>query len=1111
MRETEQELTQNKLVGREWLLSELTQWYQSGGQRACLSGSPGSGKSLLLEHFAASVPGTVVIDFSHDTYSMDWPMELSPAAHGGRVPNLLILDSVECAPPAVWRTRRLAQDFPGIPVVFSYRPGVHHESVQEPGSLQLQISPDDPRQKMDLFGYLKAHGLEAYAGQITTFKEARFLAESPHQGAMQLSAYYLALWRETTRPHTGATRVLMEQLALLFADTPEPLPFGALSDFTGIPMVQMLEAIDHLSPILVSDARGLTIFSPGMANSIKTFFCRDVGAVHGRIVSFFRDTYPSWGEMLDPYGWRYLVLHCDRLARASRRKDFSVLHWLNEGSFSQLKLERTGMLPSVLKDLRLSLLASLETEDLPRIVSFGSRIAKLRKQESIKTVHRLADAGHLHLAQENGHLVTGEGQRFLVWLLFASQTLEAKQYPETRRFLQEAAEIATEDLNELDVELASSLLGGMLSQRGIAEDLQGPLESLLDLGQHPRNASLAFKTVARNHHLGRALRKKYLERALEHAEQLPEGKARERLTRELESRLARNSKDAPRDKAYPLFLESAKDPQKEFAERLKLVHQGELPAATLAAALIPVSEAAWTDEAFLQLVNASAELPGEEEKLHSLSGILQSLDDSAPRELTTALLDGLSSQILALSDAADRSRYLARFAVLLSHKGRPLEASQRISLAAATAFGIADSTGRSNALVSLAASVATTGAIGRARDLTFHALELRAKLRDLDLESQQLVQLLSSASAQDNQSAEEIVRLGSSLRFEDTPAELEAKGRALVVLAAGLSRLGAEHHAKIYRSKAADAVRSIDELQLRVHLLSDLAAAFHSSGEEKEARRLIKEARGLFEDEKEAQGLLASVALLKVFMVVENKSQTRKFFQISREFLEGRPQSEWLKSQAFLDFLFLAQRLGRVQEILPAINEARKSESLTDEERLGVLRAELRLQNYLKAEAQADRIQDVTLLCFAHIDLAMALLGEDYQRALGHLGQIPLERYRCEGIRRVALLNSADIRPTQRQRVREVLCHLTLMAAELPDAMDSVLSRWIQSCPDRETILAIADKMNWSTGAGSIFRQAMDSLPKRPSEETPQEDTNSPEGETEDDGFQAVSLTQPRG
>ncbi len=1113
MFESEQDGNHKKLVGRQWLLQGLEEWFRSGSKRACLSAPPGAGKSAVAEAFAQAIPGTLYLDFSRGSFAMDWPMELTASALGGQAPSLLILDSIECAPPLVWRSRRLAHEFPGIPILFCYRPGVHHESLEIPGGQLFEINPSDARCQADLKAYLEEHGLSHLSPYIATFGEAKYLVANPQRGATQLASYYVALWRETTRRHMGGNRILVEQLALLLADTPEPLAFGTLSDFTGIPSVQILEAIDDLSPLLTSQHGRLCLFSPGLAASLKTTFSRDLGAVHGRIVSFFRDTYPSWQEMHDPYGWRYLVLHCDRLARASRRKDFSILHWLNEGSFSQLKLERTGMLPSVLKDLRLSLLASLETEDLPRIVSFGCRIAKLRKHESVRTVHRLADAGHLELAQENGHLITGESQRLLVWLLFATQTLEAKQFEATHEFLQQALTYATVNLTELEVELAASLIGGMLSERALSEETRSLLESLLKMNDDPLKGCYAFKSVTRNHGLPKAQRKSYLQMGLECAKRLPHGKNQIRQVKEFESRLARLSKSGPRDKAYPLFLLQAKEPEKEFAKQLKLVQKYELQVATLAAALIPLASEPWVTGAFQSLTACLADAPDDDFKMHALSGLIQSLDDSASKDLATKLLDDLSEQILTLAEPADRSRYLARFAVLLNHKGRPLEAQQRISLAAANAFSIGSSAGRSSALLSLAEMVATTGAIGRARDLAYHALELRAKLQDLDVESQQLVRLLSSASAQCNQSAEEIVRLGSSLRFEDTPAELEAKGRAMVVLAAGLSRLGSEHHAKLYRSKAAEAVRSIDELQLRVYLLSDLASAFYSSGEEKEARKLIKEARSLYLEQKEAQGLLSATALLKVYMVVENKTQIKKMFLEARAILEKQQPEKWLVDQAFLEFLQLAQALGRVQEVLPSLNEARKATELTDQERLGILRAEIRLKNYQKAESHAAALSDIVLRCHAHIDLALALLPEDSQRALHHLSQIPLEDYRCEGIRRLALLNSSDIRPTQQGRVKEVLCQLTLLAIEHPEAMDSVLSRWIQGCPDRETILAIADKMDWSTDAGPMFRQAMEARPLDDEEaeaEPEAEDQSSPESspEREDDGFRAVSLTK---
>jgi hypothetical protein len=243
-------------------------------------------------------------------------------------------------------------------------------------------------------------------------------------------------------------------------------------------------------------------------------------------------------------------------------------------------------------------------------------------------------------------------------------------------------------------------------------------------------------------------------------------------------------------------------------------------------------------------------------------------------------------------------------------------------------------------------------------------------------------------------------------------------------------------------------------------------------------------------------------------------------FQAARAFLEEQDHSQWLSSIAFLDLLYLAQRLGRVDQLLPVLEDARQASELSDEDRLGVLRTEIRLQNFEQAEIHAAQIEDVSLRCRALIDLSLSVLTEDHLKALEHLTEIPLESYRCEGIRRLALLNSSDIRPTQQARVRDVLCRLTLMAAEHPDAMDAVLSRWIQACPDRETIVAIADKLNWPTGAESMFRNAMEAMPQRQQMLAEQDDAQEimlqqPEPEPEeddaedsDDGFQAVSLTQ---
>lgn len=1116
-------LSSGPLQGREWILSELQAWFDDGGQRATLVGPPGIGKSRVGRALVDANPGGVLIDFALARDPYEALHAVATGGPEGQLPRLLVIDALESAPPAFWRTYGLDQDFPDVPKLFIFRPGVHYEGLQRPGTQLFALDPLHPQHQEDLSEHLRAHGLEHLIGLISTFQEAEFLIANPAQGGIQLDSYYLALWRESTRNFQGHTRVLVEQVALLLADTPEGLPFEAISDFTGIPLVSVREAVDLLSPILTVTPTGVTLFSPGLALYIARHFSRDLGPVHGRIVSFFRETYPSWHEMHDPYGWRYLVLHCDRLARASRRQDFSVLHWLNEGSFSQLKLERTGMLPSVLKDLRLSLLASLETEDIPRIVSFGCRLARLRKHESVKTVHRLADAGNLSMARENAFLVSGEGQKFLLWLLFATQTLEGGDLANTAAVLKEALLFPTAPLEEAEVGLAANLLGAMLSYPGISTEIEDLLLRALSMGDSPVAGCVAYTTAGKSHLLKTQTRIDLLKRASSYAGRVSDEGGRKSHEKEIASRLARLSEDdAEPGVAYPDRLKKAKDRDKELARMVAEIRKGSTSVAAAAAALIPIADEGWANAAFSQLVELVNVHKDEEVLRHGLSGLLQSLEDSAIKEIDARVLDTLSLTILSFDKPSDRSRFLARFAVLLAVKGRPLEAQQRISLSAANAFSTADTSARAEALLYLAGQVAATGALGRSRDLAFHAIELRSRVDELDRESRQLVRLLSTSSAK-NDSAEEIVRLGESLRFDNSPLEMEAKGRALVALAAGLARLGAEAQARVYREKAIDTTRAIENKELRIHLLCDLAGALHQSGEKRQARKLAKEARAFYDEAEDGRGLQSATGLLRVSMVLENRGQTRKCFDLCLKYLKDTPLSTWLPMPALLDLLALSRHLGRSDELLPYLDQARQSQELSDEELLGLLRCELELGQHDNAELLLERLSSLPARCQGGIDLALSSLQADPERALQHLARIPLEMARCEGIRRLALLNSAEIRPTEQFRVRHVLNKLTLMAIDHPDAMDSVLSRWIQSCVDRETILGVADKMGWTTGATGLFREALQTaaaaggdIAARPQEEEtvapgePPEEADGSISES-DEGFRVVSLTKPKG
>ena len=1119
--------TDNNGIDRAWLLKELTDWYRSGEKRASLIGPPGVGKSWVVQKLAASIPDTLLIDFAEHRERESWPRALSAEELSGRMPKFLILDSLESAAPAIWRTRHLDTLFADVPILFVHRPGVHAEGLQSPKLHVFTLAPGVVEQDDDLQQYLTLQQIEHCQGQITTFAEAEYFRNDHPHPPSRVESYYLSLWREVTRPHSGSLRVLMEQLALLLADVPEPLPWSTITDFTGVPTVQVMEAVDHLSPILWGDPRGICIFSPGMASFLTRHFKRDMGPVHGRIVSFFRETYPSWHEMHDQYGWRYLVLHCDRLARASRRQDYSVLHWLNEGSFSQLKLERTGMLPSVLKDLRLSLLASLETRDLPRIVSFGIRIAKLRKQESVKTVHRLADSGQLTLARENAHLISGEGQKFLVWVLFATQTLENDDLSSTLVLLREALAFPTVDLSQIEVELAASLLGVMFCHPELDADTKTTILGLLRMHDDPAKRCLALKTAARVPLLEKAFRLNLLNESLDSARDIPAKEASIRAESELETRISRlTPSDSTKKKAYPVRLLEAKKLDKAWSKLLGEVRKEKTPVATAAAALVPIEDSKFVSQAFHDLADTIKSAEGTETQQHSLAGILQSLEDSQLKEVPIPLVDAVSESILELESPEDRAHYLARFAVMLSFKGRPIEAQQRISLAAANAFGVGETLGRATSLLRVAQNVALTGAIGRARDLTYHALELWSKVEKLDQESQQLVKLLSSESA-GHQTAEEILRLGQSLQFDDTPLELEAKGRAMVTLAAGLSRLGANEQAKIYRKNAADAVRGIAEPALRIHLLCDLAAAFQSSGDKKSGRKLIKEARQLFDEMNVARNLTSMTALLRAYMVFENKTQIRKMFDHCHEFLASPSGESWLASPAFLEFVHQSQVLDQVKKLTPYLEDARKNVDLSDLQRLGILRCELQLGNLDAAETHLRYIHDLSSLCQGGIDLSLACLNQNPDQALSFLGCLPLESARSEGIRRLALLNGSEIRPSEQLRVNHVLCQLTLMAIDHPDAMDSVLTRWIQSSVNRDEILAIADKMGWSTGAGELFSEALKTVqnsPTRLKEETrlaeelreaeeareaeQESEAEAESAEPQDDGFQVVSLTK---
>ena len=89
--ETNIEVNEESLVGRQWLISELNAWFEGGGKRACLSAPPGAGKSAVSQAFAQTVPGSMVVDFSHRSYALEWPH--LPPCHSRRLSNLGLTNS----------------------------------------------------------------------------------------------------------------------------------------------------------------------------------------------------------------------------------------------------------------------------------------------------------------------------------------------------------------------------------------------------------------------------------------------------------------------------------------------------------------------------------------------------------------------------------------------------------------------------------------------------------------------------------------------------------------------------------------------------------------------------------------------------------------------------------------------------------------------------------------------------------------------------------------------------------------------------------------------------------------------------------------------------------
>ncbi|MCA9796099.1 MAG: hypothetical protein KC910_30035, partial [Candidatus Eremiobacteraeota bacterium] len=647
--------------------------------------------------------------------SVAWAEEMLPP--GGKQERLIVVDSFERG-GWLWDAGGLAgldRPIPGVRVIIACRPGAHLAALYRGGAEVIPLDSRDERNRDDLRSYLKGEGLSAEKAETYIERSQgnflvaqHFVKEGLPQGDIvpgKLSLVLALAWRELLHSLPGEMQTDICLMAGLLSEAPEPLAPASIADFLGLSAARVHGLLEALLPILRNQGEKICLFSRQMQIVISNLLRRDLVATHGRVVAFFRETYPSWEEMNDIYGWMYLGYHCDRLARSSRRRDFSILHWLCEGPYIHSKLARTGSIRAVVEDLQRGLEAALEEGDLPRILAYGLGMPRMRANQTAVLTHHQADSGDFDRALDNARMIAAEGCRFKTFLLLAWQAWEEGRHELAQRILDEALAIPLPQFRDVDLPLVLRILADFAADPDYTEKAF----ALLALEEEPLRQATYLLGFGRITVLGDKLRKRAFKAGLKCLESAAEGPSRDLREAALIGGLAELGEDLPAPERAPdrvdrKVFSRAKTPQKAFTDLLGAVSArpwdpGRVSGyVELGEALAEVKTLDWVPEAFLQLVQAAATVHVPAERLRAIFGLSSSLSRLERSDKSLEAYERLSALAGAFDDKAMQSKALADIGVGLHRLRSTREGSRSFSEAAAMAFTIEDPLVRSETL-----------------------------------------------------------------------------------------------------------------------------------------------------------------------------------------------------------------------------------------------------------------------------------------------------------------------------------------------------------------------------------------------------------------------------
>lgn len=1110
---------------------------KDGERVIVIAAEPGMGKTYFLKSLALSYESSIFLDIrcplATDTSEGFWTAllyelglknseipnstykasllakELLPL-EGGRT-RLLIIDSLGRAPKLMDNAGFAGlDDLPeGVVVVIGTRPG-HHLAVLEASGAKIEWiigNCDESKTVISRWIMNKVHDMpQELAEAIAESSEGNFLiakhlVKAVKKGDLQphelnatcetLESALDVLWEEQYNLAPFEIRDDMVMVACLIAESGEPLTDAGIADFLGYSAGRVDRALTYLRPLFCNKGMGLTFFSRRLNEFIAKKYRRDLVKVHERVISFFRDSYPSWEEMDDSYGWFYLGHHCDRLARTSRKHDFSTLHWLGEGPYIKAKLGKTHSLTAVIGDLSRCLRAALEENDLPRIVSYGLRIPRLRAKECVNGLHDLADAGDFVSAYDRAKLLKLESCRLKALLLLSWQAASEGQRETAQKLLNEAAKVIDADIMMEDRLLYAFMMADILDIASMEQ-----VERILLNCRNPEHALEAAWRLSIMIKLPKSVRIEALKTALKCAQKIEDKQLREKHIKRLQNDLnnLKRSKNGESD-SRQAFIEEINSVSvgsfEELDKLLKEMEEAEEDAKAQAFRNALEYTGNYKDEA--QRVDAIAQLVRELIKYNNADWLISSFEDLITTIValhsplfrqraivyTCRIITGvprlkgwrdifvrLGAVIETIESPALRvgawvwltlARYEAR-----DYKG----AQDTLNQSAALAFHIQDLTDQARALGLLSSCAAAVGNTARARNLAYHSLQAweSPSVNRVDAETKSAIVVGISANIDEERSLE---YYDYSIKAALNIPDVRVRANLLAALASNLYKMGEEDWARRTQNQALEQARTMEHGASQALTLSQLAIQESLCGNVSSADQILIEAEE--SARREETPFIMREALLTVASAKRSGGDEIGASAIIAEVMDNVERLPYAELCRASDLCVLAElvREHKTREVLirtlKRIHKGLKSLSSREaqEALLLIICCWLSLKETAEAKELFAEISDVGIKSKAKIALAISALDTDYTESIKLLSSIPIFSERMRGVKECAeeLLRSEV--SLKRGIVKKALTELTLLAIEDEKCADILISKWVSLSKDRKSIIDTLTKIGY--------------------------------------------------